>query len=150
MYVLYLVGAGVCAEGGNQPRRPSVTLGEVYTQVSLFWSGTPRRRHDAGDDVSVSPWYRCLINTFFRSCFLYPYWCVLLIFRGQPEIVLSNIETLVNVGLAQEGEKDYRLAQHVCNCILKISAGQKVGLNLWTCSEGCASGSGNELVWVLL
>ncbi|XP_040217115.1 condensin complex subunit 1 isoform X1 [Rana temporaria] len=45
--------------------------------------------------------------------------------RGQPEIVLSNIETLVNVGLAQEGEKDYRLAQHVCNCILKISAGQK-------------------------
>ncbi|KAM5142461.1 condensin complex subunit 1 [Mantella aurantiaca] len=45
--------------------------------------------------------------------------------RGQPEIVLSNLETLVNTGLAQDVEKDYRLAQEVCNCILKISGSQK-------------------------
>ncbi|XP_072280070.1 condensin complex subunit 1 isoform X2 [Pyxicephalus adspersus] len=45
--------------------------------------------------------------------------------RGQPQIVLSNLETLVNVGLAQDAQNNYQLAQEVCNCILKISNGQK-------------------------
>ncbi|XP_018408739.1 PREDICTED: condensin complex subunit 1 isoform X1 [Nanorana parkeri] len=45
--------------------------------------------------------------------------------RGQTEIVLSNLETLVNVGLAQDEQKDYQLAQEVCNCILKISDSRK-------------------------
>ncbi|XP_075699090.1 condensin complex subunit 1 [Rhinoderma darwinii] len=45
--------------------------------------------------------------------------------RGQREIVLSNLETLVTVGLGQEAPKDYQLAQEVCNCILKITDGRK-------------------------
>ncbi|KAG9471307.1 hypothetical protein GDO78_015246 [Eleutherodactylus coqui] len=45
--------------------------------------------------------------------------------RGQPEIVLSNLETLVTVGLGQDAQKDYQLAREVCNCILKITGGQK-------------------------
>ncbi|XP_069836022.1 condensin complex subunit 1 isoform X2 [Dendropsophus ebraccatus] len=45
--------------------------------------------------------------------------------RGQPEIVLSNLETLVTVGLGQDVQKDYQLAREVCNCILKITDGQK-------------------------
>ncbi|KAM3913353.1 condensin complex subunit 1 [Leptodactylus fuscus] len=48
--------------------------------------------------------------------------------RGQPEIVLSNLETLVTVGLGQEAQKDYQLAREVCNCILKITEGQKSSL----------------------
>ncbi|XP_044155231.1 condensin complex subunit 1 [Bufo gargarizans] len=45
--------------------------------------------------------------------------------RGEPEIVLSNLDTLVTMGLGQEVQKDYQLAQEVCNCILKITDGQK-------------------------
>ncbi|KAM9326257.1 condensin complex subunit 1 [Gastrophryne carolinensis] len=45
--------------------------------------------------------------------------------RGEPEIVLSNLETLVNTGLGQDVQKDYQLAREVCNCILKISDSQK-------------------------
>ncbi|KAM4033008.1 condensin complex subunit 1 isoform 2-T3 [Anomaloglossus baeobatrachus] len=45
--------------------------------------------------------------------------------RGQPEIVLSNLDTLVTVSLGQDAHKDYQLAREVCNCILKITDGQK-------------------------
>ncbi|KAG8543015.1 hypothetical protein GDO81_025593 [Engystomops pustulosus] len=45
--------------------------------------------------------------------------------RGQPEIVLSNLDTLVTVGLGQDVHKDYPLAREVCNCILKITQGHK-------------------------
>ncbi|XP_056386755.1 condensin complex subunit 1 isoform X1 [Hyla sarda] len=45
--------------------------------------------------------------------------------RGQSEIVLSNLDTLVTVGLGQEVQKDYQLAREVCNCILKITESQK-------------------------
>ncbi|XP_073409040.1 condensin complex subunit 1 [Dendrobates tinctorius] len=48
--------------------------------------------------------------------------------RGEPEIVLSNLETLVMVGLGQEAQNDYQLAREVCNCILKITEGQKSSL----------------------
>ncbi|XP_075071952.1 condensin complex subunit 1 [Mixophyes fleayi] len=48
--------------------------------------------------------------------------------RGQPEIVLSNLETLVTVGLGPDVQKDYQVAQEVCTCILKITDGQKPSL----------------------
>nr|AAD15962.1 pEg7 [Xenopus laevis] len=45
--------------------------------------------------------------------------------RGQPEIVMSNLDTLVSVGLGEQVQKDYQLAWEVCNCILKITDSQK-------------------------
>ncbi|XP_073540987.1 condensin complex subunit 1 [Phyllobates terribilis] len=45
--------------------------------------------------------------------------------RGEPEIVLSNLDTLVRVGLGEDVQNDYQLAREVCNCILKITEGQK-------------------------
>ncbi|XP_063818506.1 condensin complex subunit 1 isoform X2 [Pseudophryne corroboree] len=48
--------------------------------------------------------------------------------RGEPEIVLSNLETLVTVGLAQDVQRDYQVAQEVCKCILKITDSQKPSL----------------------
>ncbi|KAM4703298.1 condensin complex subunit 1 [Rhinophrynus dorsalis] len=48
--------------------------------------------------------------------------------RGKPEIVVSNLETLVSVGLGERVQEEYRLAQEVCNCILKITDSQKPSL----------------------
>uniref|UniRef100_A0A8D0HHA0 Condensin complex subunit 1 n=1 Tax=Sphenodon punctatus TaxID=8508 RepID=A0A8D0HHA0_SPHPU len=45
--------------------------------------------------------------------------------RGKPEIVGSNLEVLVTVGLDEKVHEDYRLAQEVCNAISKIASGQK-------------------------
>ncbi|XP_053306330.1 condensin complex subunit 1 isoform X2 [Spea bombifrons] len=45
--------------------------------------------------------------------------------RGQPEIVVSNLDTLVAVALGDNVQEDYQLARDVCNSILKITDGQK-------------------------
>ncbi|OWK04025.1 NCAPD2 [Cervus elaphus hippelaphus] len=45
--------------------------------------------------------------------------------RGKPEIVGSNLETLVNTGLDEKLPPDYRLAQQVCHAIANISDRRK-------------------------
>ncbi|XP_069506775.1 condensin complex subunit 1 isoform X2 [Ambystoma mexicanum] len=45
--------------------------------------------------------------------------------RGRPEIVGSNMDTLVTVGLGEKVHEDYGLAREVCNTILKIGDSQK-------------------------
>ena len=46
--------------------------------------------------------------------------------RGKPEIVGSNLDTLVNTGLDEKLPVDYRLAQQVCHAIANISDRRKV------------------------
>ncbi|XP_036617804.1 condensin complex subunit 1 isoform X1 [Trichosurus vulpecula] len=48
--------------------------------------------------------------------------------KGKPEIVGSNLDTLVSVALEEKVEQDYRLAQQVCRAIANISGSQKPGL----------------------
>ncbi|XP_020849891.1 condensin complex subunit 1 isoform X2 [Phascolarctos cinereus] len=48
--------------------------------------------------------------------------------KGKPEIVGSNLDTLVSVGLEEKVEQDYRLAQQVCQAIANISDSLKPGL----------------------
>ncbi|XP_034997174.2 condensin complex subunit 1 [Zootoca vivipara] len=48
--------------------------------------------------------------------------------RGKPEIVGSNLDVLVAVGLDERVHEDYRLAREVCNAISKIASSQKPGL----------------------
>ncbi|XP_048359321.1 LOW QUALITY PROTEIN: condensin complex subunit 1 [Sphaerodactylus townsendi] len=48
--------------------------------------------------------------------------------RGKPEIVGSNLDILVTVGLDDRVHENYRLAQEVCNAISKITSGQKPAL----------------------
>ncbi|XP_029436445.1 condensin complex subunit 1 [Rhinatrema bivittatum] len=45
--------------------------------------------------------------------------------RGRPEIVGSNLDVLVTVGLGERVHEDYQLAREVCNTILKIADSQK-------------------------
>ncbi|KAM6309776.1 condensin complex subunit 1 [Podargus strigoides] len=42
--------------------------------------------------------------------------------RGKPEIIGSNLEVLVTVGLSEKVCEDYRLAQEVCNAISKLAS----------------------------
>ncbi|XP_030043749.1 condensin complex subunit 1 [Microcaecilia unicolor] len=49
--------------------------------------------------------------------------------RGRPEIVGSNLDTLVSVGLGERVQEDYQLACEVCNCILKITDGKKPAMS---------------------
>uniref|UniRef100_A0A8C3M298 Condensin complex subunit 1 n=1 Tax=Chrysolophus pictus TaxID=9089 RepID=A0A8C3M298_CHRPC len=42
--------------------------------------------------------------------------------RGKPEIIGSNLDVLVTVGLAERVCEDYRLAEEVCNAISKLPA----------------------------
>lgn len=48
--------------------------------------------------------------------------------RGKPEIVGSNLDTLVRVGLGEAFPQDYRLAQQVCLAIANISDRRKPSL----------------------
>lgn len=48
--------------------------------------------------------------------------------RGKPEIVGSNLDTLVRVGLGEAVPQDYRLAQQVCLTIANISDRRKPSL----------------------
>ncbi|XP_015276215.1 PREDICTED: condensin complex subunit 1 [Gekko japonicus] len=45
--------------------------------------------------------------------------------RGKPEIVGSNLDVLVKMGLDERVPENYRLAQEVCNAISKIASTQK-------------------------
>ncbi|XP_019483213.1 PREDICTED: condensin complex subunit 1 isoform X1 [Hipposideros armiger] len=45
--------------------------------------------------------------------------------RGKPEIVGSNLDTLVSIGLDEKFPQDYRLAQQVCRAIGNISERRK-------------------------
>uniref|UniRef100_H0VCG3 Condensin complex subunit 1 n=1 Tax=Cavia porcellus TaxID=10141 RepID=H0VCG3_CAVPO len=48
--------------------------------------------------------------------------------RGKPEIVGSNLDTLVSIGLDRTSPPDYRLAQQVCQAIANISDRRKPSL----------------------
>lgn len=48
--------------------------------------------------------------------------------RGKPEIVGSNLDTLVSIGLDKKSPPDYRLAQQVCRAIANISDRRKPSL----------------------
>ncbi|XP_063150770.1 condensin complex subunit 1 [Candoia aspera] len=48
--------------------------------------------------------------------------------QGKPEIVGSNLDVLITVGLDERIHEDYRLAQEVCNAISKIANSQKSDL----------------------
>ncbi|XP_004387321.1 condensin complex subunit 1 [Trichechus manatus latirostris] len=48
--------------------------------------------------------------------------------RGKPEIVGSNLDTLVSIGLDEKFPQDYRLAQQVCHAIANISDRRKPSL----------------------
>ncbi|XP_066469890.1 condensin complex subunit 1 [Tiliqua scincoides] len=48
--------------------------------------------------------------------------------QGKPEIVGSNLDVLVKVGLDERVHENYRLAQEVCNTISRIANGQKTGV----------------------
>ncbi|XP_053935686.1 condensin complex subunit 1 isoform X2 [Cuculus canorus] len=45
--------------------------------------------------------------------------------RGKPEIIGSNLDVLVTVGLSEKVSEDYRLAQEVCNAISKLARNPK-------------------------
>lgn len=45
--------------------------------------------------------------------------------RGKPEIIGSNLDVLVTVGLADRVYEDYRLAEEVCNAISKLASNSK-------------------------
>ncbi|XP_075564505.1 condensin complex subunit 1 [Pelecanus crispus] len=48
--------------------------------------------------------------------------------RGKPEIIGSNLDVLVTVGLSEKVCEDYRLAQEVCNAISKLASNPKPAL----------------------
>ncbi|XP_006862724.1 PREDICTED: condensin complex subunit 1 [Chrysochloris asiatica] len=48
--------------------------------------------------------------------------------RGKPEIVGSNLDTLISIGLEEKSPQDYRLAQQVCHAITNISDRRKPSL----------------------
>ncbi|KAM6321256.1 condensin complex subunit 1 [Aegotheles albertisi] len=48
--------------------------------------------------------------------------------RGKPEIVGSNLDILVTVGLSEKVCEDYQLAQEVCNAISKLATSPKPAL----------------------
>ncbi|NXC54821.1 CND1 protein, partial [Aleadryas rufinucha] len=48
--------------------------------------------------------------------------------RGKPEIIGSNLDILVTVGLSENACEDYRLPQEVCNVISKLASNPKPAL----------------------
>jgi len=48
--------------------------------------------------------------------------------RGKPEIIGSNLDVLVTVGLSEKVCEDYQMAQEVCNAISKLASNPKVRL----------------------
>ncbi|NXX53572.1 CND1 protein, partial [Scopus umbretta] len=48
--------------------------------------------------------------------------------RGKPEIIGSNLDVLVSVGLSEKVCEDYRLAQEVCSAISKLASNPKPAL----------------------
>ncbi|KAM6290268.1 condensin complex subunit 1 [Porphyrio hochstetteri] len=50
--------------------------------------------------------------------------------RGKPEIIGSNLDVLVSVGLSEKAAEDYRLAQEVCKAISKLGSNSKPALEM--------------------
>ncbi|NXV72163.1 CND1 protein, partial [Atlantisia rogersi] len=48
--------------------------------------------------------------------------------RGKPEIIGSNLDVLVSVGLSEKVSEDYRLAQAVCKAISKLGGSSETAL----------------------
>ncbi|XP_058681359.1 condensin complex subunit 1 [Ammospiza caudacuta] len=48
--------------------------------------------------------------------------------RGKPEIIGTNLDILVTVGLSEKACEDYRLPQEVCNVISKLASNPKPAL----------------------
>ncbi|NXK45887.1 CND1 protein, partial [Chauna torquata] len=48
--------------------------------------------------------------------------------RGKPEIIGSNLDVLVTVGLAEKVCEDYRLAQEVCSAVSKLASNPRPAL----------------------
>ncbi|KAM7064926.1 condensin complex subunit 1 isoform 1-T1 [Acridotheres tristis] len=48
--------------------------------------------------------------------------------RGKPEIIGSNLDILVTMGLSEKACEDYRLPQEVCNVISKLASNPKPAL----------------------
>ncbi|RLV99038.1 hypothetical protein DV515_00010182 [Chloebia gouldiae] len=48
--------------------------------------------------------------------------------RGKPEIIGSNLDILVTMGLSEKACEDYRLPQEVCNVIAKLAGNPKPAL----------------------
>ncbi|XP_075270620.1 condensin complex subunit 1, partial [Opisthocomus hoazin] len=48
--------------------------------------------------------------------------------RGKPEIIGSNLDVLVTVGLSEKVCEDYQMAQEVCNAISKLASNPKPAL----------------------
>ncbi|NXC97823.1 CND1 protein, partial [Certhia familiaris] len=48
--------------------------------------------------------------------------------RGKPEIIGSNLDILVTIGLSEKACEDYRLPQEVCNVISKLASNPKAAL----------------------
>ncbi|XP_064011981.1 condensin complex subunit 1 [Pogoniulus pusillus] len=48
--------------------------------------------------------------------------------RGKPEIIGSNLDVLVTVGLSEKAGEDYRLAEEVCRAISKLGCDPKPAL----------------------
>lgn len=59
-------------------------------------------------------------------------WYSLPFHRGKPEIIGSNLDILVTMGLSEKACEDYRLPQEVCNVISKLASNPKV--RLWVYS----------------
>ncbi|XP_068932976.1 condensin complex subunit 1, partial [Petaurus breviceps papuanus] len=88
-----------------------VQKGELKPAVTqLLWERVTEK-------VSCSPLERCASVMLLG-----------MMAKGKPEIVGSNLDTLVSVALEEKVEQDYRLAQQVCQAIANISDSRKSGL----------------------
>ncbi|KAM4819823.1 condensin complex subunit 1 [Thomomys bottae] len=71
------------------------------------------------EKVPCAPWERCASVMLLG-----------MMARGKPEIVGSNLDVLVSMGLAEVERPDYRLAQQVCQAIANISDRRKPSLGV--------------------
>ncbi|XP_075408284.1 condensin complex subunit 1-like isoform X2 [Tenrec ecaudatus] len=92
----------VCEFVQKDELRPAVT--------QLLWER-------AAEKAPCSPLERCCSVTLLG-----------MMARGNPDIVRSNLDTLVHIGLEEKVPQDYQLAQQVCYAIANISDRRKPSL----------------------
>ncbi|XP_045151938.1 condensin complex subunit 1 [Echinops telfairi] len=92
----------VCEFVQKDELKPSVT--------QLLWER-------AAEKTPCSPLERCCSVTLLG-----------MMARGNPDIVKSNLDTLVSIGLEEKVPQDYQLAQQVCYAIANISDRRKPSL----------------------
>lgn len=83
------------------------------TQTTAFWQSTR----------NVSLGYLYVGKLSAENHVILP---SLRLYRGNPEIIGSNLDVLVTVGLTEKVGEDYRLAQEICNAISKLASHPKV------------------------